>query len=449
MNEQSFLGLIGNITVGIIALDSDWRVVFINKVADEMLNRSPGDLINKNIWAEFPEAVGGHFHRAYKEAFRKQEVTHIHEYSTTTGKWIQAAIYPSQTGLTIYFQDITKERIAEHKVLQSEADYKAFIERITDGFIALDKNFCYTYVNKRIGELVHRDPESLIGKNVWEEFPDAVGSLTYKAFMTAFKEQRFISNIDYYEPLDLWQENYIYPSPDGLSVFINDISDRKKLERELLEKERRQQLALTSAMLKAQERERTLIGQELHDNVNQIIVGTKLILSFIRDNPEKLHELIPACINNLEKVIRENRKIAHELVTPDLKQGNLINELSNLVHSMLTANGIEAMIDATGFNEQMIDEQSKLAIYRVAQEQCTNIIKYSKAKKATFTLETSKKELIVSIADDGVGMAQSKISAGIGLRNMEARIAFLDGTFQVETSPGKGFSLYISIPLER
>ncbi|MEO8406589.1 MAG: PAS domain-containing protein, partial [Chitinophagaceae bacterium] len=49
-------------------------------------------------------------------------------------------------------------------------------ERITDGFIALDKNFNYTYANKRIGEITHRDPASLIGKNVWEEFPDAVGS---------------------------------------------------------------------------------------------------------------------------------------------------------------------------------------------------------------------------------------------------------------------------------
>ena len=87
--------------------------------------------------------------------------------------------------------------------------------------------------------MVHRDPVSLIGKNVWEEFPDVVGSSTYKAFQTAMKEQRFISNVDFYAPLNLWQENYIYPSPEGLSVFIKDISERKKAGKTITRKRKK------------------------------------------------------------------------------------------------------------------------------------------------------------------------------------------------------------------
>jgi PAS domain S-box-containing protein len=113
------------------------------------------------------------------------------------------------------------------------AETLEIFERITDGFVALDKNFCYTYVNRKAGEITHRDPAALIGKNVWEEFPHAVESDTYKAFMTAWTEQRYVCNTDYYAPLDLWQENHIYPSPNGLSIFIRDVSGQKKSEKHI------------------------------------------------------------------------------------------------------------------------------------------------------------------------------------------------------------------------
>ena len=61
----------------------------------------------------------------------------------------------------------------------------------------------------------------------------AVGSATYHAFNKAMKEQQFVSNTDYYAPLDLWQSNYIYPSPNGLSIFIRDITEQKRAEKEI------------------------------------------------------------------------------------------------------------------------------------------------------------------------------------------------------------------------
>jgi len=74
---------------------------------------------------------------------------------------------------------------------------------------------------------------------VWEEFPEAVGSATYHAFTEAMNEQKYILNIDHYAPLDLWQENHIYPSPEGISVFIRDISAQKRGERKLEASENR------------------------------------------------------------------------------------------------------------------------------------------------------------------------------------------------------------------
>lgn len=116
---------------------------------------------------------------------------------------------------------------------ETKNDLIETFNRITDAFIAIDANWCYTYANKRTGELIQRDPESLIGKNVWEEFPEAVGSDTYKVFHKVMKEQKYICNTDYFAPLDLWQENHVYPSPNGIFVYIRDITKKKKTEIEL------------------------------------------------------------------------------------------------------------------------------------------------------------------------------------------------------------------------
>ena len=136
----------------------------------------------------------------------------------------------------------------EKQVSMKTAELTGIFERITDAFIALDKNFCYTYLNKKAGELIHHKPESLIGKNVWDVFPDAVGSATYEAFNKAMAEQQHIINIDHYEPLELWQENHIYPSPDGLSIFIRDISEKKKSDEALKYSEETRRLIMNSAL---------------------------------------------------------------------------------------------------------------------------------------------------------------------------------------------------------
>jgi PAS domain S-box-containing protein len=134
-------------------------------------------------------------------------------------------------------RNTTERRLAQKRQLDLEekirlkADELAGIfERITDGFIVLDRDLRYTYVNKKTGEMTGRDPSSLIGKFVWEEFPDAVNSATYQAFEKSLATNQYVSNIDYYPPLDLWQENHIYPGPEGLSVFIRDITEQKRAE---------------------------------------------------------------------------------------------------------------------------------------------------------------------------------------------------------------------------
>jgi PAS domain S-box-containing protein len=136
----------------------------------------------------------------------------------------------------------------EKQVKEKTAELSNVFDRMSDAVIAFDKDLRYTYLNQKAAEMIKKDPAAIIGKNVWEVFPDAVGSPTYEAFNKAMSEQHYVTNIDYYEPLNLWQENHIYPSADGLSLFIRDISERKKVEQEFEKSVETRRLIMNSAL---------------------------------------------------------------------------------------------------------------------------------------------------------------------------------------------------------
>jgi PAS domain S-box-containing protein len=120
----------------------------------------------------------------------------------------------------------------------SPAHFTDLIERISDGFVALDAKMNYTYVNQRGGELLGRKPEELIGRNYWEEYPEAHGTPFANAYVRAIETQTSVLIEDYYAPWDRWFENRIYPSNDGITILFTEITDRRKAEEEAREQNR-------------------------------------------------------------------------------------------------------------------------------------------------------------------------------------------------------------------
>jgi PAS domain S-box-containing protein len=107
------------------------------------------------------------------------------------------------------------------------------LERVHDGFVALDRDWRYLYVNERAGELLGRPARSLIGKHIWTEFPDGVGQPFHQNYERAMREQKTVMFEEHYLPWDRWFENRIYPSPDGISIFFTEITERKRAQAEI------------------------------------------------------------------------------------------------------------------------------------------------------------------------------------------------------------------------
>ncbi len=133
--------------------------------------------------------------------------------------------------------DITERKRAEEAYRESKERTTDILESITDAFFALDKNWHFTYMTKRAEELLERNREELLGKNIWDEFPEAVGSTFYNEYHKAIKERVPVSFEEYYPPLKTWYEVHAFPYKDGLSVYFNDINERKEAEEALKQKD--------------------------------------------------------------------------------------------------------------------------------------------------------------------------------------------------------------------
>jgi PAS domain S-box-containing protein len=131
------------------------------------------------------------------------------------------------------------ERQARQESDASSRLLTSILERVSDGFVALDKDWCYTHVNSKAGDLLGRRPESLIGKHIWSEFPEGVGQRFYHAYNQAMREQIPITIEEYYPPWKKWFENRIHPSPDGLSIFFQDVTLRHRAQEALRESQER------------------------------------------------------------------------------------------------------------------------------------------------------------------------------------------------------------------
>ena len=106
------------------------------------------------------------------------------------------------------------------------------LESMSDAIIVLDNDWHYTYVNPKAAQTFSRRPEDMIGRHIWTEFPEGIGQPLYYAYYKAVAEQTPLQVEEYYPPYDRWFENRIYPSAEGLSVFFQDVTERKNSERE-------------------------------------------------------------------------------------------------------------------------------------------------------------------------------------------------------------------------
>ena len=190
-------------------------------------------------------------------------------------------------------RNITDRKKAQDAVKKTSQQLITTFESMADAFVSLDTEWNYTYMNKIAGVIFNRVPENMVGKNIWEEFPEGVGQPFHLAYEKAMKSQKPEYLIEYYPPYNKWFENRIYPSPSGLSIFFTDITEKKINEMEL----QRQTNELNSLYALSRETSITLSLDKVIRNAIKGLykaVNPDLVFFFLRDGSKLvLKDFVP------------------------------------------------------------------------------------------------------------------------------------------------------------
>lgn len=356
-------------------------------------------------------------------------------------------------GVLCYIHDITDRVMAEKKLQESEQKYRYLFNEnpfpmwvfdpATLRFLEVNKMAVrhYGYTSKEFRAMTILDirpPEDR------SQLHDIIKNK--KATQNTFRQGRWTHVKRNGDKIfvEITSHRINYHGCEATLVQAQDITEKVKLEHLLLEEKINHQREMAKAALDVQEKERTEIGKELHDNVNQILTSAKLQLEYMDQSPEKDKMRLNG-IRLVTTAINEIRKLSKSLVPPSLKDIGLVASVYDLIEQVNSPHtNIEFCNE--GIHDSL-DKGLQLTIFRIIQELTTNIIKYAEASSAQIKLHRINNSVVLSVSDDGKGFDLAKHRKGIGLNNIINRADIYRGKVSIRSEPGKGSRIVITFHL--
>jgi PAS domain S-box-containing protein len=221
---------------------------------------------------------------------------------------------------------------------------------------------------------------------------------------------------------------------------VRDVTERRRLRH------------FGAAALHAAEAERKRIARELHDDTAQRISALLLRLRMLEREAqgrgvqlglEGFRDELAACGDGV-------RRIARGLRPPELEDAGVVAALRAHARSLRDGSGLAVEVEADPVDD-LLDQQGRLAVYRIVQEALANVIRHSGAFSARVSVRRDGETVVVEVSDDGRGFAEGTVSqtlgGGLGLIGMEERAAGLGGRVRVESTQGKGTRVTVVLPI--
>ena len=244
------------------------------------------------------------------------------------------------------------------------------------------------------------------------------------------------------------------PNPDGkvdgMVIVAQDISERQKTENALRDREQRLR-NLTERLVTAQESERQRVARDLHDGMLQSVIAAELQLSsFLRRLQKKKIEVdqkpLTEGVECLRESVSQGRQLINDLRPPTLDKFGLVRSIKQEAEKLGRQAGCEVTVNCEG-NWESLPHQLENALFRISQESFHNIRKHAKPGAVAVTLQRNESNVTLSVVDDGVGFDPRNTEKGVGSDSMRERAELLGGDFGLESRPGQGTSIRVSIPL--
>jgi len=229
---------------------------------------------------------------------------------------------------------------------------------------------------------------------------------------------------------------------------MQNITERKKLEAQLLHEQVQKQKMINQAIIKAQEKERNRISGELHDNVNQLLMSAKLHICVAKNKEVEPNELLEKANEYLLMAVEEIRNLSKKLTSTSITNVGLQKSIADIAATMLLLQDIHLYPYISDDVVEKLSGEQQLMVYRIIQEQSNNILKYAETNEAIISLKEVNQNVELIISDNGVGFDKTQQKAsGIGFINIFNRVDAYNGKVEIITAPGEGCTLIINFPL--
>lgn len=389
----------------------------------------------------------------------------------------------------VCIEDVS-ERTRAAEALTREKDIIRAIAENTGAQIAyLDRDMNFVMVNSSYEEGCGHSARELIGRNHFDLFPNEENEKIFarirdSGMPAAYHDKPFIFADQPERGVTYWDWTLV-PVKDGagevqgLVLSLIDTTERVRIEDELkahrerlqaLVEERTRELeeanrvlhaeiaqrrraeeelrALSNRVVELQEEERRSLAHELHDQTGQSLTFLKILLARMKQSvPESVLADIQQAEDVTAEIISQVRDLSMSLRPSMLEHVGLVPTLLWYFEEFTKRTGIHVSFDHSGMKGDFPVDVT-LTAYRVIQEALTNVLRYADVRDVTVETRTDGLNLALRIRDRGRGFDVASVPVSrTGLRGMRERVARLEGTFNVESGPGKGTCVSVSLPL--
>jgi two-component system CheB/CheR fusion protein len=447
---------------GGVITDFEWSI--LNKNTEQLVGQPQEKLIGKMVSKTFPKLLGGGLFDAYVRVVEAQEHLDLEQQlcPEETQQWFHIVGSRMNDGLVLTLLNITQRKLNEQILKQQQEEIQANAGRFKMLLEALPHITWTSNADGRIMSYNQRwyDYSGLepAGNQEWawkkvihaDDLEKALASFQENNKKTAniFSAEVRLRRRDGQYRWHLARAVPIVKESGEISMWIGsctDIQDQKEDEAAIFQLRLKQQKEILKAVLNTQEAERVRISEALHNSLGQILYATRLkVEEFPQENgmPKGAHD---KTLDLLNQAIITTRNISFELTPSILKDFGMKIALEELIQR-LQGSKIHIDCDIEGFEERP-DYLVELSLYRIIQELINNILKHSGATRAFIELVKDANQIMLKVKDNGKGFDYEKLEKqkGLGLSSIRNRADLLGGTMKIDSHPGKGTLVTITV----
>jgi PAS domain S-box-containing protein len=498
--------ILESITDAFFALDHDYRFVYMNQRAADLLQHNRDDLLGKVLWNEFPDAVNLAFYQQYHLAMIGQVTVNFEEFYPALNTWYEMHVYPSDDGLAVYFQDITERKRVEEELKRHNRELAAlnlvteavnlfldlpdvlvtlqvllaehlhiaagaiflYHEHEEEAYLSLEmawglpvhmkETFTHLAVAGAHNEPVVRDQVPILLNNMHLESPALYATLhTSQSAWHSYLGVPILAQGEIQGVMDLFSETSAHFTDDQVAFFATlgqqvgtAIQNARLFDEVCMGRERLQ--TLSYRLLEVQEEERRTVAMELHDEIGQILTGLNLSLELAaRVPPEQLSERLAYASELVNDLMLRVREMSLELRPPMLDDLGLLAALLWQFEQYTAQTTIQVIFKHRNM-EQRFAPEIEVAFYRMIQEALTNVARHADVSEVVVRLWSSNGVIGLHIEDQGKGFNPDTAFSNhtsSGLSGLRERVLLLNGKLSIDSEPGQGSCLAVEIPLRR